>query len=57
MKTSYINPTVFDLAVNRIVPIPKQVVPVQGGELRLGQTSKFNISAEYRSVRAARERA
>lgn len=59
MKTSYIQPTAFDLAVNRIVPIPKQVEPAQGGELRLGQTSKFNISAptaEYGPVMTAGER-
>lgn len=58
MKPNYIQPTAFDLAVNRIVPIPKQVE--QGvGTLKLTNSTKFNViapTAEYGPVKTAGER-
>lgn len=59
MTNSYILPTTFELAVNRIVPIPKQVDKLAGEGLTLNADSRFVITApdaEYGPVKTAGER-
>jgi len=59
MKYSYVQPTAFDLAVNRIVPIPKQVEKLEGEGLKLTRNSKFSVTAptaEFGPVKTAGER-
>lgn len=58
MKQNYVQPTAFDLAVNRIVPIPKQVERGEG-VLKLANGTKFNVTAptaEFGPVKTAGER-
>lgn len=59
MNSSYIQPTAFDLAVNRIVPIPRQVEQPAGEGVALTAASRFVItapSAPYGPVKTAGER-
>ena len=56
---SYIVVSEFEQAVNRIVPIPKQVEKLEGAGLKLSRTSKFRITApeaEFGPVKTAGER-
>lgn len=45
MTNSYILPTAFELAVNRIVPVPKQVDRLAGEGLALTADTRFVITA------------
>ena len=41
---NYVETSNYELTVNRIVPVPKQVEELAGG-LKLTRTSKFNLTA------------
>ena len=58
MNMSYIQPTDFELAVNRIVPIPKQVEQGEGC-ISFDPSIRFKLeapTAEYGPIKSAGER-